>query len=188
LNYNVYSNGGSGPIDYTTIVATTSGLTFETAALAHPGDWRFAVRADDGAYEETNLDASVRLALDAAGADVTDLPTAPLGLSAWPIAGGKIRATWTYSTLKPITGFHVYVGTTTPDYGTVAATVAYSPALRSFQADLSGLADATAYAIGVRAYDAAGEEANTTTATATTKATGPDAVVGLSASTDPADW
>lgn len=188
--YNIYSNGGSGPIDYSTPLGSTSSLTYTTAALAYPNEWRFAVRASDGTFEELNVDAAVRLVLDASGADATGLPSAPVGLSAWAIAGGGIRVTWSYPTisLAGVTGFRVYVGSPSPDYGTVKATVAASAGLRSFQADVAGLADGTTYAVAVRAYNGSGEEANATTVSATAKATGPAAVVGLTISTDPADW
>jgi hypothetical protein len=116
---------------------------------------------------------------------VTNLPAAPVGVSAWPIAGGGVRVVWAYPA-SGATGFNVYVGIGTPAYGSPAAVVPWS--VRSLQVDLTGLADATTYAVGVRAYNATGEEANTTTTTATTVASGPSAVVGLTVSTDPADW
>jgi hypothetical protein len=189
LNYNIYGNGGSGPIDYTTPLGSTSSLTYATAALAYPNEWRFAVRADDGTYEETNIDAVVRLVLDAGGVDVTNLPAAPSGLSAWPIAGGSIRVSWVYPARAIPTGFKVYVGTPTVSYGSPAVTVPWgSPRTGHFQTDLSGLADATAYQVAVRAYNATGEEANTAVTTATTKAAGPGAVTSATISTDPADW
>lgn len=188
-SYNIYSNSGSGPIDYSAPVANTSSLAFTTAALT-AGEWRFGVRATDGTLEEMNLDAAVRLVLDASLADVTNLPLAPASLSAWPIAGGKVRVTWTYPTFSRagLIGFRVYAGVTTPDYGTPLATVPATSA-SSFSADLSGLAPGTTYAIGVRSYNAIGEEANTTTTSVTAAdAGGPDAVEGLTISTDPADW
>lgn len=188
ISYTIYANDGSGaPVDYSTPLSTTSALTFTTAALAHPGDWRFAVRATDGTLEESNIDAVVRLVLDSAGVDVTNLPAAPVGLTARPIAGGSIRVTWADPGRSKAAGFHVYAGATTPDYGTAVATAAANASGR-YQADLAGLTDGTTYAIGVRAYNAAGEEANTTTASATATATGPAAVDGLTISTDPADW
>lgn len=192
VSYNVYGNGGSGPIDYATPIGTTSGLTFATSALAFPGEWRFAVRATDGALEELNVDAAVRLVLDATGVDATNVPLSPVGLSAWAIAGGKVRVTWSYPTLSTagVTGFRVYTGPTTPDYGAVAATVSAASLgrLRSFQADVGPFADGSACVVGVRAYNAAGEEGNTAAATATAVAVGPSAVDALTISTDPGDW
>lgn len=193
ISYNIYGNDGAGgPINYATPIGTTSGLTFTTAALAHPGDWRFAVRAADGSFEELNIDAAVRLTLDAAGVDVTNAPLAPVGLSAWPIAAGMVRVTWSYpkTSTAGVTGFRVYTGATTPDYGTAVATVpaASLGRLRSFQADVGPFADGAACVVGVRAYNATGEEANTVTASAVAVASGPSAVDGLTISTDPGDW
>ena len=52
--------------------------------------------------------------------------------------------------------------------------VAYSSGLfNTFVADLSGLTDGTVYSVGVRAFNASGEEANTTSAGVTADATGP---------------
>ena len=74
------------------------------------------------------------------------------------------------------------VGAPTPDYSTPRVTVAADAAiLGSYQANLSGLSDSTTYAIGVRAYNASGEESNTVIVTVTADGTGPLPVSGLTA-------
>ena len=75
----------------------------------------------------------------------------------------------------PRLGFNVYLGPgATPDYATPAAVVAYGSGLfNTFVADLSGLTDGAVYSIGVRAFNASGEEANTVTVGVTADATGP---------------
>src|SRR5262245_56997796 len=46
--YHVYGNAGQGdPINYAVALATVDGLTWTSAPLAHPGTWRFGVRAFD---------------------------------------------------------------------------------------------------------------------------------------------
>jgi hypothetical protein len=187
LTYSVYANDGAGgPIDYSSSVATTGGLTWTSGALAYPGVWRFGVRASDTGGEEQNLDCAVTLILDGSGADISARPTAPIGLRAFATAAGGIRVEWAYDTINPKvtpTGFHVYRGTGgTPDYGTVAATVSFAASIAgTFVANLSGLTDGTAYTIGVRAYTATVEEPNTATITVTADSTGPAAVVSLTA-------
>jgi hypothetical protein len=190
FGYYIYSNTGiADPINYNTPIETIFGFsttTWTTSALAYPGIWRFGVRAFNDAGIEENLDAAVTIVLDASGADITNRPKAPTALRALPRAGGTIRVEWAYNTISPSpvpTGFHVYKGTTgSPDYGTIAATVSFQAAIAgSFMADLPGLTDGTVYTIGVRAYNATAEEPNTVTVNCTADATGPAAVVSLSA-------
>jgi hypothetical protein len=188
MNYHVYSNGGSGPIDYAAPIATVAGLSWASGPLAAPGDWKFGVRAFDPAtgLEEQNLDCAVRIVLDTMGKDVTDRPLPPVGLRAFPLSGGAARVEWSYPPTrgaKAPAGFHVYIGTGgTPGYSAPIATVAYSSGLlNSFVANLSGLSGGTAYSAGVRAYNASGEEANTTAVSFTAATAGPSPVGSLTA-------
>ena len=114
LGYHIYSNAGSGPINYSTAIATVYGVTWTSTALAHPDTWMFGVRAFDGYGEEQNLDATVTLILNAAGQDITNQPKPPVAVRALATAGGGIRVEWSYNVVNPMpipTGFHVYVGT-----------------------------------------------------------------------------
>src|SRR5438309_5114675 len=97
--YQVFSNGGTGgPIDYSTPIATVSGTSYMTGALAAPGDYRFAVRAKDTgtALAEANTQASVRIALDAAGRDIGRVPNTPFATVARPTSGGGGLVEWSY--------------------------------------------------------------------------------------------
>ena len=190
-SYHVYGNAGSGPIDYTTVLATVSGLTWLSAALSYPAVWKFGVRAWDtvSTLEEHNIDAVVAIQLSAAGTDVSAIPAAPLLLSGHARANGAVILDWHYpvsvGSSKP-TGFHIYQGTGGgPSYGSPVATVAYSTGIQFFTAKVLGLTDGTAYSFGVRAYNATGEEANTMTTTVTADATGPPPVYSLTAGTIP---
>ena len=137
------------------------------------------------------MDAVVRIVLDAAGADVTNRPGPPTNLAARTAKGGVIRVTWA----RPATGerasyYRIYA-TATPGpmaWTTPAATVGGLDRGGSFSHDLTGLADGTAYLIGVRAVNATGEEANSATVSAVSDSSGPEPVVALAISTDPADW
>jgi len=123
LGYNIYSNGGFGPINYSTPIATTTRLTWTSGPLLYPADWKFGVRAFDGYGEEQNLDCAVEIILDSGGNDITQRPAAPVGLRAFALAGGAIRAEWSYpfsTALALPTAFHVYL---TPDTAGVLAPV-----------------------------------------------------------------
>src|SRR5690349_11807576 len=120
IQYRIYSNNNAGgPVDYSAPVATVSGLTWDTPALPLSSDTTYAVRAYDTAsgLEDANVDARVRIVIDASGADVSARPNPPSHLTAEPRAGGKVMVTWQYNPggqgAAP-TGFRVYVGSPTP--------------------------------------------------------------------------
>jgi hypothetical protein len=186
IGYNIYANTGQGDaINYVTPIATTTNTTWTSSSLAYPGDWKFAVRAYNIFGEEKNLDCMVEIILDSSGNDITLRPLPPLALRAFPTAGGGVRVEWAYANVQPAkvpTGFHVYIGSPTPNYGSPAATVSYSSAIAgSFVANLTGLTSGTTYAVGVRPYNATAEEPNTITVSVTADSTGPAPVVGLTA-------
>jgi hypothetical protein len=190
INYQVFSNAGSGPINYASPIASTAGLTYTTFSLAYPDTWRFGVRAYwvIAGLEEQNLEAACTIVLSAGGADITNLPLPPIGLFAFATAGGSIRVEWTYPGIsvaaKKPTGFHVYtaISPALPTYITPAATVPFASSIMgSFVANIGPLTNALTYTIGVRAYNASAEEANTTTVSATADSVGPGAIVGLTA-------
>jgi hypothetical protein len=186
LHYNVYGNSGSGDaIDYATPLAGVLATSWTSAPLA-PGAWSFGVRAADGYGEEQNLDCAITIVLDAFGNDITNRPGPPVGLRVFPLAGATVRVEWHYPPTRGAgapTGFNVYVGTGgIPDYSTPAALVPYGVGIfNAFVANLSGLADGVTYAIGVRSFNASGEEANTKSLGVTADATGPRPVDSLNA-------
>jgi hypothetical protein len=187
--YHIYSNTGAGdPINYQTPVAAVDGLSWSSASLAYPGDWKFGVRAFYVAngLEEQNLDCAIEIILDSSGNDITNRPQPPTGLRALAIAGGNIKVEWGYfnpaSAATTPLGFHVYIGVGSLSYATPAATVSYaSSIMNAFMTILTGLTSGTTYTIGVRAYNATAEEPNTVTIACTSDATGPSAVQALSA-------
>mgnify|MGYP003532320853 FL=1 len=190
-HYHVYANDhAGGPVDYGSVVATvTVGTTYAAAALSTSTDTTFAVRAFDSVsgHEEKNVDCRVRIVIDAAGVDVTGRPNAPYGLRARATAGGGATAEWAYNSASQggaPTGFKVWLTLgDTPNYvASPAATVAYSTGTPYFRATLTGLTDATEYVVAVRAYNAAGNETNTSaTSLVVGDSTGPDSVDDLTA-------
>jgi hypothetical protein len=188
--YHVYGNAGSGgPIDYGTILATvTSGTAWTSGVLAASSSWTFAVRAFDPAtgLEDANVDVQASLVLDAGQNDVTNLPAAPVGLTITPAAAGFLRVEWhavvsSRDAACP-TSFAVYIGTGgTPSYAAPVLSVPAWPGVSAYRALLQNLTPGVAYTVGVRAVNATGIEANTVAATATSDATPPANVTGLTA-------
>lgn len=185
-NYRIFINDGlGGPIDYGTVHATTAALTWPSAPLT-AGTWRFGVRAFDtvSGMEEANVDAVVEIVIDASLEDHSAVPRPPIALSAVATANGGCHLVWAYprgSDTLPA-GFHVYLGSPTPDYLTPVETVTATGATQ-YAVDLTGLTDGITYQIGVRAFSAAAlEEQNTTTTTITADATAPANVQNLAVS------
>jgi hypothetical protein len=189
LGYHVYTNAGlGGPINYAVPVATVNGQSWTSAVLGAPGHFKLGVRAYNPAtgLEEQNIDAAVELVLDPAGRDITEVPPAPLGLRAFPTAAGTIRAEWSCpcgNHGRQPAGFHLYLGSgSIPDYSNPVSTVAWSGGrLGCFTADLSGLTDGQTYSLGVRGFNAVGEEANTAAVIVTADSTPPTLVESLDA-------
>ncbi len=186
--YQVFSNDGAGgPIDYSAPIATVSGTSYTTAALAPSGDYRFAVRTKDTAtgLAEANTQASVRIALDAAGDDVGRAPSPPFAAVARATSGGGCLVSWSYFAAGQAaapTSFLVYLTAgTTPDLTTPAATVAYRPGAPGYSCGLGGLADGTTYTVAVVSLGGASLASAAATATVVGDATPPGDVEALAA-------
>lgn len=189
IAYHVYANAGAGgPIDYATPIGDTTGTSWTVAGGLGPGTWSFGVRAYDAAtgLEEENLDCATTIVIDTGGNDISNRPMPPNGLRAFATAGGGLRVEWHYpptsGALAP-TGFHVYVGIGSPDYSSPTATIGFNTAIQNtFVANLA-LTGGTTYEVGVRAYNAIGEETNTVVVSVAADATGPGTVDSLTATT-----
>ena len=165
--YQVFSNNGAGgPVDYSTVIATVTGTTYTTAALAASGEYRFAVRAMDTAtgLAEANTQASVRIVLDASGNDIGPVPNAPFAVTARATPGGGCLVTWSYFAAGQAaapTEFLVYLTAgATPSLTTPVATVAYQAGVAGYSCQLAGLADATAYTVSVVSHGAGASAAS----------------------------
>lgn len=184
--YHVYANTGIGdPINYASPVATTASTTYTSPTVTGPATWSYDVRAFDTVtgLEEQNID-SVTIQVNASGNDVSNTPAAPVSLSVLARAGGAVLVDWAYPGISAVaapTGFHVYLGSTgSPDYTSPVATVVAGPALLGqYTALIAGLTNGTTYQVGVRAFNATAEEANTFFKSVVALSVGPLAVVGL---------
>lgn len=179
ISYHLYkSNGLGGPVDSSSPVATTSGLT-ATLSVDIPSDTTFQVRAFDtvSGFTETNGDARVRVIVDDSGNDITNLPHAPWGLSAVPWGNGAVRVSWMAG--GSCSGFQVYAGSGTPSYATPLADLRFIDLVTPYSVVLSGLSGTVA--VGVRAFDATGQEANTNTVSVAVVTSGPSPIPSLTA-------
>lgn len=183
-HYHVYANAGDGgPIDYSTPVATVDGLEWTTPPLT-TGEHRFGVRAfgSISLFEEENADAAVLIIVDSDGNDISHRPAPPFGLRLRNEAGGRVIAEWTHpggTRENAPTGFRIYAGWPSPDYGAPILTTTNRAFHGSFSAALEGLSDGP-LAVAVRAFNATAEETNWDFATVNVDGTPPDPVDGLS--------
>jgi hypothetical protein len=182
LHYRIFGNGGSGgPVDYSTIIVETASLSFSPPALGAPSDNTFAIHTFNTVtgLEEAGVDARVHIVIDASGVDITNRPAAPLNLGATVLAGGSVAIHWQKSPIaaggRP-TGFHIYIGTPTPNYSSIAATVPDTGGGQYYTHTLTGLTDGVTYQAGVRAYNSTAEEPNTNVVSFTADSTGPSNV------------
>jgi hypothetical protein len=189
ITYHVYANEGVGdPINYSVPAGVATSLVWTSNSLNVPGQYRLGVRAFDSStrLEEQNVDAAVVLSLDSAGNDITKVPFPPVGLRAFPKAGGAVRVEWICPISDPSnqpSGFHVYITLgSTVDYSNPTTTVLWSSGrFGVFKTDQAGLTDGSLYSICVRAYSATGEESNAVAVTVKADGTPPSLVDSLEA-------
>jgi hypothetical protein len=187
IAYYIYANQGLGdPINYATPIAMSTQLTWTSPPLNAPGRFRFGVRASDSTsgLQEQNVDVVVLVVLDPAGNDITKVPRAPVGLRAFARAGGVVRVEWSSPAndlARQPTGFHIYVTAgSVLNYSQPTATVLWSSGrFGSFSVDQGGLTNGLAYSVGVRAFNAVGEEANTVAVAVTADGIPPSLVDSL---------
>jgi hypothetical protein len=192
IQYRIYKGDASGgPIDYSTPVATVSGLTWTGAALAVGTTTRFGVRAYDTVtgLDDNNRDVVAEVVVDPSGADASGYPAPVAQVSARPRGAATINARWTHALAdRPTpTQFRVWatpgdvVDWTQPPAGVAAVGQGdYVLGFAVLDLDLPGLTPGTAYAVGVRAVAGGLADRGTAQAQATLPATTPQAPRGLS--------
>lgn len=187
--YRIYKNDGAGgPVDYSTVVATVSTLTYTASALPLNSDTTFAVRTYDTVtgFTDLNTDVTVRIIVDGSGNDVTNRPAAPVAITARAIAGAAIRVEWLYpsnaSNTAP-TSFKVWItsGSSVNYAVSPNATVTYVAGKSLYKVDVSGFTTGTTYTVGVRATNASGDETNTSSFSVVADGTAPSVSGALTA-------
>ena len=172
IGYRIYSNQGTGaPVDFSAPVASTTALTYGIGPLGVSTDTTFVVRAYDTTtgLEQAGGEASVRVVIGADGTDVSGLPNAPHALALAPAFNGGARVTWAYAPSAAFgspTGFNIYLTQgSSQNTASPTATVGYIPGRVGYSYTLPGPYTLSTYTVGVRAFNAAGIEANTGTVT-----------------------
>ena len=172
--YNIYTDNGSGTIDYSTVYDSVdaSKNSWESTALGE-GTYKFSVRAvDKSGNEETNT-AFVEVKADSVK------PDKPTNITATSVAGGRIELTWKLSLSRDATVYNIY-------WDNAQASINYStPLARVNDPETKWvsdkLRDGIVYRFVVRCQDQAGnEEENTDIASARADATPPSVVTRLS--------
>lgn len=186
--YRVYDNGGSGAIDYTTVIATiaapAAGGTYVRAPAASVGSWLIAVRAYDGTYEEANVNVLYGFDIVDIAGTLTALPlqpTVPSNVTAVAVAGGSIKFTMDYyAGAEDAFGddFLIYSdgGTGTIDFSTSVGTISIpahdfqQPVPLSATVTIGPLIDGTTYLFAVKSKNTTTGRESDASATVTARA------------------
>lgn len=173
--YNIYSNNGSGEIDYSQIYDSTD-QTFWTSDILSSGIWKFNVRCMDASgLEETNFHNEITVNITSG----ISYPEPPSNLRAYAISNGKIKLVWNESSSSDAAKYNIYYdnGSGTIDYSKKIASVNhtnYFGGLSEVSYITLPLVNGVTYKFGVRTENIAGtEEKNTdivASATADTQA------------------
>ena len=120
IKYNIYGNGGSGDIDYTTPLAEVTAPTTDwTSGPFNPGEtYWFGVRAVSVNGEEKNTDVKTSIGIP--------LIAPPRNLQAALVNSSNVRLTWDPSPTASVTAYRIYwdAGSGLMDFATPLAQVA----------------------------------------------------------------
>lgn len=186
---NIYSNAGSGDIDYDTAEASGQSSPWVSAALTGAGTFKYGVRVDNGTYEEKNTEF-IEFEIDA-NEDLVQTPNSPFGLEVVPAAGGEFTIRGRYDPREEDVaadgGVRIYHdnGTGTMDWVTQVGTATLylgGDGFYWFEHTTSGGAYSHNQVVkfGARAVTTGGTtDANTETASATADAIAPPAPGGV---------
>ena len=153
----------------TTVAVGASATTYSATGLSNTTTYYFRVRATNSYGDSAN---------SATASAVPGLyPAAPSGLSANAISSSQINLSWTDNSNNE-TGFKVDQATSS-DFSTGLTTVTVGANVNTYNE--TGLPSNTTYYYRVRATNATGDSANTSTASAKTQDVVPAAPSGLSA-------
>ncbi len=195
VTYEIYSNGGSGEIDYSAAVASVAapaaGHTWTDAAVA--GDWQINVRAKSASFEDDNVSEFYSFELSGVAPIVlsSPKPATPYAMLATPGVGGIITLDATYNATSEdvaatAINFYYDSGTGTIDFATIFASVslrahaAGEPIVFDVTFTTTPLVDGTTYLFAAKSIAANGlESAASGEAAGLADATAPSDVYSL---------
>jgi len=164
-SYNIYYNGGSGAIDYDTIIDTVSypDRTWISDALGD-GTWYFGVRAvNSSGIEEKNI---MRVAQRIPLSNVPGAPGPPRGATSivlHNISVGKVKINFVYVYGTQANGFYVYhdSGSGTIDFNTPTYVMSRSNTIhQSYLTPRLLFSENKTFKFAVRAYNDYGTDGN----------------------------
>jgi hypothetical protein len=174
-----------GPVDYTAPLGTTSSLSYTPPPIAPGATVRYGVRSRDTGtgLVDRNTDAQALVVVAPDGTDRSAAPAPPVAVRATATKGGTARVEWSWpGPGTPPQGFHVYTGppgAVDLDRPAAAVPVPRGAGPGHYRATLAGLAHGAARDVVVRAWNAAGEESNTSAARLVADAAAPGSAVAV---------
>ena len=191
--YRVYHNGGSGEIDYGTVIATLgSGANDFSLSGIGVGNWQVGLRAYRTSFEEDNVDVVASFDVDTVTEELLEAPpNIPNALAAIPAANGMFTLKCTYECFDEQSkatqvNFYANDGAGTVDYSSILVSASVPSHtqgdLLTFEitATSPSLNDGDTYIFGAKAATTSGRESDAATeATAVADATAPSDISGL---------
>lgn len=193
-NHRVYTNGGSGAIDYTSIVATIASPTAVfTLNLPLSGKYLVGIRAFNGTLEEDNVDVVVAFELGGGPVDLLDpQPNTPTSFVVIPAAAATFNFFTNYEPFEElgvatVINFYRNDGlggavdfSTIIATGTVPVHSVNSFAVFRIEATSPGLVDTNTYIFACKSATAAARESEASLeSSAVADATAPSDIAGL---------
>lgn len=132
--------------------------------------WQYTAARTHGNGYLSEFSEPRAIGFTSGGAVISDLPNAPIGLTAKAEGSSDFHLEWAYDPYGqggPPALFNVYAGVGAPSYATAEGTVTYNPKTQVFEFDTSftPVPDGTLISFGVRSQGVAGEEEENTVAT-----------------------
>lgn len=188
IRYHIYMAEDSTPFDFSSPGADVATPYVDIGPVPAPGVLRVLVRAYDDAtgLEESNIDCTVRIEVDAAGHDVSRRPMSPLAIVATPQGTNSVLIKWKHfyvpGMVEPAE-FRVYA---TPglavDYAAApSAVVPYMVGIEDYSVIVPGLIGGTTYSVSVRAALEYADDGDTAAVRVTPRGNPPLNPTGLTA-------
>jgi hypothetical protein len=187
IRYHIYMTEDSIPFDLTAPVADVATPYVDVGPVPAPGVLRVLVRAYDDAtgLEESNVDCTVRIEVDAAGHDISRRPMSPLAVVATTQGTNSILVKWKYFYVPGMIDpaeFRVYATSgLAVDYAATSEVVPYMAGIEDYSVIVPGLIGGTTYSVSVRAALEYADDGNSAAVRVTPRGNPPLNPTGLTA-------